>query len=419
MNTTLLRTLILLSLALACKLADAETQADVASSAPDNTTSGSPMNMMMREPGFHLYGWVETGITGNFDSPNDRQNFGRLFDDRSNEPLLNQFILTAERIPDPKAGFDWGFKGQFLYGSDARYLHSTGLLDLTTNDTVQPDITEAWVLTHFPITNTANGLDLKLGKYGTSIGEEMTDPSMNAFYSHSYIFNFGAPFNATGLLATLYAQTWLDVSAGLTRGVNVTFDDPNDSVSFYGGAVVRCCKDKLCCAAMVHAGPENPNDNHNYRYLSDFTLTWKPNDRFTAIIDVNYAYEEAFDARGYGVAQYFTYALNDCCSIGTRLEVWRDEEGFFVAQFASNNDFIHFERGDDTAFDPRTVGGGRTTYGAVTVGLTIKPHVPKPLTGLIIRPGLRYDSSLNNTHPFNDSQDSHMLTAGVDAIISF
>jgi hypothetical protein len=55
----------------------------------------------------------------------------------------------------------------------------------------------------------------------------------------------------------------------------------------------------------------------------------------------------------------------------------------------------------------------------VTVGLTIKPHVPKPLTGLMIRPELRYDSSLNNTHPFNDSQDSHMLTAGVDAIISF
>jgi len=29
------------------------------------------------QPGFRLYGWIETGITGNFASPNDNQNFGR------------------------------------------------------------------------------------------------------------------------------------------------------------------------------------------------------------------------------------------------------------------------------------------------------------------------------------------------------
>jgi len=68
-----------------------------------------------------------------------------------------------------------------------------------------------------------------------------------------------------------------------------------------------------------------------------------------------------------------------------------DADGFFGAQFASNNDFIHFERGDNTVFDPRTVGGGRTTYGAITAGLTIKPTVPAPLTGLMIRPEICYD----------------------------
>jgi len=107
-----------------------------------------------------------------------------------------------------------------------------------------------------------------------------------------------------------------------------------------------------------------------------------------------------------------------------KIGVQRSPHLLSYRQLAGHLDFLNaesafFERGDDTAFDPRTVGGGRTTYGAVTVGLTIKPHVPKPLTGLMIRPELRYDSSLNNTHPFNDSQDSHMLTAGVDAIISF
>ncbi len=102
---------------------------------------------------FTLTGRLEAGITGNFASPQDHQNFGRLLDDRSNEPLLNQFVVSAERFLDPKAGdhFDWGFKAELFYGSDARYLHSLGLLDLTTNGTVQPDIPEAWFLAHFPI----------------------------------------------------------------------------------------------------------------------------------------------------------------------------------------------------------------------------------------------------------------------------
>src|SRR5438067_12380168 len=63
------------------------------------------------EPRFKLYGWIEGGITKNFSDPADNQNFGRLFDDREAEPLLNQAVITAERALDPKAtGFDWAFK---------------------------------------------------------------------------------------------------------------------------------------------------------------------------------------------------------------------------------------------------------------------------------------------------------------------
>lgn len=368
-----------------------------------------------------LSGWIETGITGNFDSPSDNQNFGRLLDDRSNEPLLNQLVVAAERVLDPKQTdiFDWGFKAQLFYGSDARYLHSTGLLDLTTNDTVQPDIPEAWILAHFPISGTAGGLDLKLGKFINCFGADMSDPRPNVFYSRSYIFNFGSPFYGTGALATLHAAPGVDIYASVDRGLNVAVEDNNDSASFYGGVMMNCCKGKVSCAAMIHAGPENPGDNHGYRYLSDVVTTWKVTDKITSITDLNYVYDESANTRGYGVAQYLTYAVKDCCRVGIRGEVWRDEDGFYVAQFASNNDFLHFARGDDTAFDSRTIGGGRTTYGAVTVGVTIKPPLPKPLTGLMFRPELRYDRSLNNTRPFNDSSDVDMLTAGLDVVLTF
>ncbi|MEP6602062.1 MAG: outer membrane beta-barrel protein [Nitrospirota bacterium] len=200
-----------------------------------------------------LSGWVEAGITANFASPNDRQNFGRLLDDWSNEPLLNQFVVAAEQMLDPKAAdrFDWGFKVELFYGSDARYLHSTGLLDLTTNDTVQPDIPEAWVLAHFPISGTAGGLDLKLGKFMNCFGADMSDPRTNVFYSHSYIFNFGCPFYGTGGLLKLHAAPGLDIYGSVDRGLNVAVEDNNDSASFYGGVMMNCCNGKVSCAAMI------------------------------------------------------------------------------------------------------------------------------------------------------------------------
>ena len=73
-----------------------------------------------------IYGWIEAGFTGNPAGPGDHQNFGRLFDDRSNEFVMNQAVITAERALDPKSGFDWGFKLQVLYGTDARYTRSVG-----------------------------------------------------------------------------------------------------------------------------------------------------------------------------------------------------------------------------------------------------------------------------------------------------
>src|ERR1700760_2963519 len=61
------------------------------------------------EPRFKLYGWIEGGFIGNPASPVDNHNFGQLYTERSNEPVLNQVSVVAERALDPTVtGFDWG-----------------------------------------------------------------------------------------------------------------------------------------------------------------------------------------------------------------------------------------------------------------------------------------------------------------------
>src|SRR5207237_4134482 len=153
--------------------------------------------------------------------PNSRQNFGRLFDDRANELLLNQAVVTLERtLASAPAGFEWGFKLQFMYGSDARFIHSLGLFDRTANEILQPDLVEAFLSLHLPLI-TDGGLDLKLGKFVTLEGAEAIDPRANFFYSRSYIFNFGILFNHTVALSTLHATYPLVLYAVLTVCVNV------------------------------------------------------------------------------------------------------------------------------------------------------------------------------------------------------
>jgi hypothetical protein len=370
------------------------------------------------EPRLKISGWIDSGVTFNQASPSDNQNFGRLFDDRSNEFMTNQAVITAERALDPKVGFDWGFKLQLMFGTDARYIHSLGLLDHTMGSSLyQPDIPEAYMSLHLPLL-TEGGIDVKLGKFVTLEGAETIDPRTNAFYSHTYIFNFGIPFNHTGALFTLHATKWLDVIAGVTRGVNTSIDDNNDAPAFHGGIGLNFNEGKIVVAASTHIGPETPHNDHDLRYLNAVTTTWKVTDKLTSITDINYAHDAGVDANAYGVAQYLTYVLNDRITAKIRGEIWRDDKGFYVAQFADPHDPMRSLGGEST-IDPRTVGGGRTTYGSLTVGLDIKPPVPKPLAGLTIRPELRVDHSFSDTRPFNDSSDDTMFTVAIDAIITF
>src|SRR5450432_2518351 len=221
------------------------------------TELASPSPSPTPAPRFQISGWIDSGVMGNPASPADNQNFGRYFDDRANEPLLNQLVINFERALAPQPGeFDWGFKLQMMYGSDARYIHSLGLFSGTmATSIVQPDLVEAYLNLHFPVF-TEGGLDLKLGKFVTLEGAETIDPHTNFFYSHTYIFNFGIPFNHTGALVTLHATKWLDLYAGVTRGVNTSIDDNNDSASFHGGVGLNLLDGKLTVLATTSIGPE-------------------------------------------------------------------------------------------------------------------------------------------------------------------
>ena len=132
---------------------------------------------------------------------------------------------------------------------------------------MQPDLVDAWILLHAPLTGTAGGLDVKAGKFITLEGAETIDARTNTFYSHSYIFNFALPINHTGLLSTFHWLKWLDLAGGVTRGVNTGTRDNNGLAAFHGGFGLNFLEGKLTALATTHIGPENEGNNNDQHYL--------------------------------------------------------------------------------------------------------------------------------------------------------
>jgi len=372
-------------------------------------------------------GHIAAGVTLNPDDPVDRLNFGHLFTDRANEVLLNQFILTLERPLDPKKSseFQRGFKLQGMYGSDARYTHFLGEFDKVTHDRHQFDVVEAYLSYHLPIL-TKGGVDVKIGQYVTLEGAEVISAPGNFFYSHSYIFNFGIPFKHTGIMTTTHVSPHLDLYLGVDTGVNTTFGrdgDNNDAIAFHGGIGLNLLKGDLTILATTHIGPELPRSagvtlgvdpNRDLRYLNDITTVWKINKKLTSTTDLNYIRDDGLKAEGWGIAQYFTYAVNDRWSFGIRGEIWKDRDGAFVAAFPGPLDFLNAQKG----LPATVISYGPTTYYAVTLGANYKPPVEKRFEGLVIRPEVRWDWS-SDTKPFNAGTEDRQFTAGVDLIFPF
>ena len=96
---------------------------------------------------------MDAGIIANPYRPNTGLNFGQLFTDHANQVQLNQLLLTANKPLDPKdTDFQWGFKAQIMYGSDARYTQFLGELNrVDPEQRYQLDVVEANVLFHVPV----------------------------------------------------------------------------------------------------------------------------------------------------------------------------------------------------------------------------------------------------------------------------
>jgi hypothetical protein len=377
---------------------------------------------------------LEGGISVNPTSPEDNLNFGQLYTDRANEPVLNQALLSIGRPVDPKAtDYDFGFKLQGMYGTDARYTHFARLWDKVTTSRYQPDIVEASLTAHTPWL-TEGGVDLQAGLWPTLLGFETIDASTNPFYSHSYIYNFGLPVKHSGVNAIIHATDKLDVYLGVTAGnQTIVGADNNGSAAFLGGVKLTLLDGNFSVLALTHTGPENasraiaPLDASKYnRSFNDVVITYKANPALTLTTELNYVTEDLGlvsgnsikSADAFGVAQYMSYALNDSWTLNGRAELFTDTRSFFVAGFPTAQGAVRALEGYSY---PSVTGTGRNTYGALTLGATFKPTLPEwgSAVTMLIRPEARVDDVLSGNARYNAGKDRLSGTFSTDVVLTY
>jgi hypothetical protein len=234
------------------------------------------------------------------------------------------------------------------------------------------------------------------------------------------------------LLAVTHVNDVLDIYSDIDTGTNTTFGplgDNNGAIGGIGGFNLTLLGGNLTVLALTHFGPDQAtrllsplgvNANGQWRFYNDLVVTYKVSDALTLVTETAWA-RDGYGAVGkpanaIGVAQYASYSLTDTLTLNGRIEYFRDDNNFFVASFPSNSAPVLAQQG----FAPfvHVAPGTNTTYGEMTIGVTWKPALPAPITGLAIRPEVRWDHAFTNNNPFNAQMDNNAVTLGVDAVLT-
>jgi hypothetical protein len=359
----------------------------------------------LEDAGINIVGWVEGGYSFNnrHHSQEPAISPGPFNHEVGNHFMMNQLGLHVERQVDSKK-FDVGGAVEVIYGTDAAFTHSSGWGfggDEPTGDDVsvkyrpyyQFDVTQAYVDVNLPI---GNGLKMRMGKFLTLQGYEYVNPTNNAFYSHSWTFS-AAPYSVTGIVGIYSLNDQWSVTAGVSRGWDMTMEDNNGAIDGIG-SISFAPSSEFSVTLNWNVGPEDTGDTSHYRTVINPLVSWQVTKELKLGLEALYIYDGGANAgaagksHAYGdvwsAAGYIGYTVNDYLTLNGRLE------GYHTSVASAPDETQAF----GTLAAP--YGGSLNVY-SITLGATITPMPDNfVLKNLMIRPEIRYDFTDSTKNKF-------------------
>lgn len=428
-----------------------------------DSLNNNPFAKAIKNSGIEFGGWVQGGATFN---PSQTHGFmGPVtFADQANRFQLNQLNFFIQRgVKTEGKGWDFGFRADFLFGTDAiftqaygnpafdvnngRPLADRGNWDLeiccNSSRTYGIAIPQAFAEIYAPV---GNGLNIKVGHFYTPIGYESVPAPNNFFYTHAYTMQYGEPFTHTGVLGNYNVNKNIVAMFGTiggsgTGGWDGNFDKQMENWGGIGG-VTWSSDDHNTSLNVSGTGSTTSTRNSSFWGMYSIVLKHKFTDKTHLILQHDHGFADNVmlfnnvysgvvkDAEWYGVNSHFYYDVTPDVSVGVRAEWFRDRDGFRVfapgrvtaatdytgRSFASNIGLL----GTSTPAD----------YYAVTLGANWKAAKTlkigwQGLKHLNVRPNIRYDrvdalhESLQASayRPFGGNKDQ--IVFSLDAILPF
>lgn len=345
-------------------------------------------------------GWLDQSYTANFLNPADRSNGSLGVNDRANDYQLNQFCFHAQLVPETDTGrFSLGWRTDLMYGSDARWVQSTGFDDTWTFGKY-PALAMPQLFGELFIP-WGNGATITLGRFWSPIGYEGVPAVDRFFFSATNTFMFAEPSTHTGMMAKYPLNDQWTVQAGIVRGWDISRDDGGRA--FLGTAAWKGNDDRTTLTFVTYYGSESGAADDRL-YCQSNILTHKFSDKLTYVLwsDFGNARGLAVDALGnpkngqwFSLVNAAFYAIDEKRSVGLRFEWFRDDDGTRITEWLNET--------------PLGIGDVM----AITAGMN---WTPRP--NWVIRPEIRCDWA-NGVKPFDAQTSSTQWTAATDVIFRF
>ncbi len=361
--------------------------------------------------GFQVHGWIDAGFIGNTGSPGSKFNGPYNAVDRSNEAMLNQIYLVAEKLlPECDCGI--GGRIDYLFGEDYFLAESIGIEKRRDGSA---HWNKEFYGSAFPQAFVSLGsqrMNVQVGHFYSIVGYEGVMAPDNFFYSKSYSYQFAGPFTHWGAQANMRPTDGLNVQLGVHNGWDA-FDRVTNQLGFIGKVRYDSASTGAWSSFAITTGNESNNSAGllaNTEFTNRTRYSWLVGLPLTGRLDYVFHHWLGFQERGaidgtqanwYGIDQYLTYCVSRCSKVGMRFEWFRDEDGTRVGLNRPSN-----------PNKPPFAGN----FYSLSLGVNYTPT-----SYLIFRPEVRADLYDGDAvrNPFQDGADDNQVMIGFDAIARF
>jgi Putative beta-barrel porin-2, OmpL-like. bbp2 len=232
-----------------------------------------------------ISGFVDVYYGYNSNQPAGRTTAFRNFDINSGQFGLNMIELVADKSPDAAAS-RVGYHVALGFGQAMNIVNSTEPGQFATESNFDQYLKEGYLEYLAPV---GKGLQINVGKFVTPAGAEVIETKDNWNYSRGMLFALAIPYFHFGASAKYAFNPKFAVTGYLVNGWNNSIDNNSGKTTGFSAAWTPNAKFSLIQNYLV--GPEQTNDNGNFRHLSDTVVTYTPNSKLALMANYDYGHD--------------------------------------------------------------------------------------------------------------------------------